>query len=96
MNVDFVQCRDFGHSWRPLSARWLEKQSCYESVLRCTRCGTDRHRWLSSTGTQLSGAYEYADGYLVKGLGRLTGTDRDMVRLASVLAVLPKVAAVSG
>ena len=88
MKIDHVQCRDFGHSWRPFSARWLPQENCYESQLRCARCSAIRTRWLSRTGTQLSGHYDYADGYLVKGLGRLTGSDRDHIRLASVLSVL--------
>lgn len=89
MELEFIQCRDFGHSWRPYSARWLPSDNCYESQLRCARCKAIRTRWLSRTGSQVGGGYDYADGYLVKGIGRLTGTDRDKIRLASVLAVLP-------
>ena len=89
MGLEFIQCRDFGHSWRPYSARWVPSDNCYESQLRCARCKTIRSRFLSRTGSQLSGNYDYPEGYLTKGLGRLTGTDRDMIRLASVLAVLP-------
>jgi len=88
MNADYIQCRDFGHSWRPFTARWMQSENAYESQLKCTRCTTVRTRWLSRTGEQLTGQYNYADGYLVKGMGRLTGTDRDKVRLRSILAVI--------
>lgn len=88
MSVDHLQCRDFGHSWRPFSARWMPRENYYESQLRCARCHTIRTRWLSRTGAQVGGSYDYAEGYQIKGLGRLTGTDRDHVRLASVLSVL--------
>lgn len=88
MNVDYIQCRDFGHSWRPHTARWLESQQHYESQLRCSRCGTMRQRFLSRTGAQIGGAYLYAEGYRVKGVGRLTGGDRDKVRLRSILSVI--------
>jgi hypothetical protein len=88
MELEFIQCRDFGHSWRPYSARWLPSDNCYESQLRCARCKAIRTRWLSRTGSQVGGGYDYADGYLVKGIGRLTGTDRDKIRLASVLVLL--------
>ena len=88
MNVDYLQCRDFGHSWKPHTARWIESQQHYESQLRCTRCGTLRTRLLSRTGAQVQGQYLYSEGYLVKGMGRLTGGDRDKVRLRSILAVL--------
>jgi hypothetical protein len=88
MNIDYLQCRDFGHSWKPHTARWIESQGHYESQLRCTRCGTLRTRLLSRTGAQVQGQYLYSEGYLVKGMGRLTGGDRDKVRLRSILSVL--------
>jgi len=88
MNLEYVQCRDFGHSWRPFSARWNSVENAYESQLQCSRCSTVRTRWLSTTGQQLQSSYNYADGYAVKGLGRLTGSDRDIVRLTSVLALV--------
>lgn len=88
MELDHVQCRDFGHSWKPYTARWLPKFNSYESQLVCARCKTIRTRFLSRTGQQLESAYDYADGYLIKGMGRLTGSDRDVIRLASILAVL--------
>ena len=90
MNVDHLQCRDFGHSWRPFSARWIPKFNQYESQLKCLRCSTVRTRFLSRTGAQISSAYDYADGYQIKGLGRLTGVDRDVIRLHSILAVIDK------
>ena len=88
MDLAHIQCRDFGHSWRPYSARWMAKDNAYQSQLQCQRCKTLRVRWLSKTGAQLSGSYDYPEGYLVKGLGRLSGTDRDVIRLQSVLSVL--------
>jgi len=88
MDLGFLQCRDFGHSWRPFTARWMPQDNCYESQLQCQRCKTVRTRFLSRRGEQLSGGYDYAEGYLVKGMGRLTGTDRDSIRLASIQAVL--------
>ena len=88
MDLSFVQCRDFGHSWRPYTARWSAADNAYQSQLQCQRCKALRVRWLSRTGHQLGGQYDYPEGYLVKGMGRLTGTDRDVIRLQSVLAVL--------
>lgn len=88
MDLAFIQCRDFGHSWRPYSARWMAADNAYHSELMCQRCKTIRQRWLSRTGAQLSGNYDYPAGYLVQGMGRLTGSDRDVIRLQSVLSVL--------
>jgi hypothetical protein len=88
MDIEHVQCRDFGHSWRPFTAHWVAAENAYESQLRCARCQTIRTRWLSKRGAQLSSEYDYPPGYQVTGLGRLTGTDRDTIRLSSVLSVL--------
>jgi hypothetical protein len=90
LRTDFLQCRDFGHSWRPYTARWDSGQRAYESQLRCSRCRTIRTRWIGARGEQLGAHYDYADGYTVKGVGRLTGTDRDALRLQSILRVLPE------
>ena len=89
MDLSHIQCRDFGHSWRPYSARWLPAENCYRSELECQRCHTVRTRFLTRTGEQLSSSYDYVDGYQVHGMGRLSGSDRDVIRLESILAVLP-------
>lgn len=88
MAVEHVQCRDFGHSWRPFSARWLPSYNYFEQILRCQRCTTTRTRHLGSRGQQLDSSYDYVEGYTVKGMGRLSGTDRDVIRLASVRSIL--------
>ena len=96
MDLTQVQCRDFGHSWRPYTARWISRYNQYESQQLCQRCSTIKTRFLSRTGEIVSSGYDYADGYLIKGLGRLTGHDRDEIRLASVLAVLVEDTAADG
>ena len=88
MTLEHVQCRDFGHSWRPFHARWIPADNLYESQLRCSRCTTIRTRFLSRTGEQLSSGYDYAEGYTTKGLGRLSGSDRNVIRLQSIQSVL--------
>jgi len=93
MGTDHLQCRDFGHSWRPRTARWIETEKCYETELRCQRCTSIRLRYLSARGDIISSRYQYADGYTVKGLGRLTGDDRAQIRLESVLRFMPTDAA---
>lgn len=93
MSTEHLACRDYGHNWTPFRAEWKPAERAYFTQLRCARCATIRERWLDRTGAQLSNHYTYADGYLVKGLGRLTGVDRDAVRLASIMALLPTKAA---
>jgi len=89
MPLDHLQCRDWGHSWRPFTAHWVEADKCFESVLRCQRCRSVRIRYLSARGELLSSRYDYADNYLVEGIGRLDSEDRNHIRLASVLRVIP-------
>lgn len=84
-------CRDFGHSWRPYTARWIAQRRQYEEALRCTRCKTMRLRLISESGELLANRYRYADGYLVEGIGRLTGDDRDALRVAAMQTVLAMV-----
>ncbi len=93
MPSSYLQCRDFGHSWRPYTATWIPDEKCYEVQLRCNRCRTIRVRDIGQTGALVGNKYKYADGYLVTGMGRLEGTERDMMRLESVLRILPDDAA---
>lgn len=89
MPESHLHCRDYGHSWSPFTARKLAgARGGYEQHLRCSRCHTTRKRLLDRNGEIVSGGYDYADGYLVAGLGRLTGSDRGHIRVASVMATL--------
>lgn len=80
---EFIQCRDTGHTWQRHNARWLDADNLWEQTLVC-RCGTRRIRYLNRIGAIIGGHYEYADGYTVKGVGRLTSEDRNGIRLRGV------------
>jgi len=90
MDGDHIQCRDYGHTWAPFTAHRIEGGKGYDQILRCIRCGTHRHRVLDRWGDVLHNTYAYSDGYLVPGLGRLSGTDRGAVRLASIMGQLAR------
>jgi len=81
-------CRDFGHSWKPYTAVYIPQRKHYLETLLCVRCKSARRRLLDRTGSQLGSAYTYNEGYQVKGLGRLSGHDKDAVRLASLNVIL--------
>lgn len=81
-------CRDFGHSWRPWTAEWIPQRRQYLEALGCARCGTVRRRLLDEYGAMLGNSYTYSEGYLVHGVGRLTGDDRNDLRLAGLQAVM--------
>jgi len=87
LKPDYMECRDYGHPWRPYSARFIPKLREYEQTLRCDRCGTERFRTLNAHGHIMGTSYAYAEGYLVAGLGVLSSTDRDYLRLANVQAM---------
>lgn len=88
MTSDILHCRDYGHSWAPFTAHRIAGGKGFDQVLRCTRCGTMRHRVLDRYGDVVTSAYAYADGYLIAGLGRLTGADRGTLRIASIMDTL--------
>lgn len=88
MADEHLLCRDFGHSWRPWAAEWIPQRRQYAEALVCSRCTSVRHRLLDEYGALLGNSYTYAEGYLVHGLGRLTGDDRNDLRLASLRAVM--------
>lgn len=90
LRTDFLQCRDFGHAWRPYTANWIAAERAYRTELRCSRCKTIRVRWINNRGEQVGAHYLYTDGYQMQGVGRLTGTDRDQLRLESIHRVLPE------
>jgi hypothetical protein len=79
-----LACRDLGHNWRANSAAWVPKERVYERSLRCTRCRNLRHQILNERGEVISNSYEYRKGYLIKGLGRLSGESRAVLRLEAV------------
>lgn len=88
MNDDQLLCRDFGHSWRAWTAEWIPQRRQYLEALQCARCQTVRRRLLDEFGAQLANSYTYSDGYLVHGIGRLTGDDRNDLRLAGLQVVM--------
>jgi hypothetical protein len=90
LEAAFVQCRDFGHSWRPWRTSWSPRFNSYENQLRCTRCKTLRVRLIGRRGQIVSSHYEYPDGYQFRGLGHLSSGDRDHIRLASMIHLSPQ------
>lgn len=81
----FLQCRDFGHSWRPWAVRFDREYNSYERTLRCTRCRSERHESLGLSGAKAGRGYTYPDGYQAPpGTGHLVLADRDELRIASI------------
>lgn len=79
-----LECRSLGHNWRPLEAEWSAADNAYDVSNRCVRCRTVRVMLWNARGHVISSHYEYPDGYLMVGLGRVVGEGRDALRLESV------------
>jgi hypothetical protein len=88
MTQSHIECRDYGHSWKRHNVTWSKPERSYVRILKCTRCRTLRHDLLNSDGDPLRSHYDYADHYLIGGLGRLTGSDRSALRLANLRSAL--------
>jgi hypothetical protein len=83
MRPEHVQCRDFGHAWRPYTA--TQEGKVWRRTLECTRCGALRKQsFMDGSGDIKGNTYVHAEGYRIEGLGHLTGTDRGQLRLFDV------------
>lgn len=85
----FLYCREMGHNWRPFSAGRF-KDGGYERILRCVRCKTERHQNITSVGVVVSSKYVHPEGYLSKGMGRIVGEGRGVLRLESIKRIVNK------
>jgi hypothetical protein len=90
MRESHLSCRDYGHSWRRHDARYVASERAYEQTLRCAQCRTIRRRLIDSHGGLISTHYDYPDGYVIPGLGRVVGDAKAAVRLASVQAMISR------
>lgn len=78
-----LQCRDFGHNWRPHTAA-RRADGGYDRSLVC-RCRTRRVQVLDQWGRVVSSQYAYPDGYeMPRGIGRISADDKGVLRLASI------------
>lgn len=89
LSPNFMMCRDFGHVWRSLTARYDEDHHSFIRAQRCQRCKTLRTQSIGSDGTMDKTQYAYQDGYRTpEGSGRWDKDQRAAVRLASTLKMI--------
>lgn len=82
-----LRCRELGHQWRPLVARWEPESRSFHRALRCPSCHTERRQVLSAHGAVVSNAYVYPKGYLATNVDGIVG-GRDVFRLEAVIRTL--------
>lgn len=84
----FLECRTYGHPWKGQSASYTKDRTAIATTELCRSCESERHSLLDArTGWVMSSHIDYADGYLLKGLGRITGDAKGAVRLTMVTRV---------
>lgn len=81
MDEAFLRCRDMGHNWR--QSRVEKVGRGYERTLYCSGCKTNRMQTLDSRGAVTHTRYDYAEGYQIKGIGRM-GDAKGALRLVSL------------
>ncbi|AHG23816.1 hypothetical protein CH25_gp70 [Mycobacterium phage EagleEye] len=82
-------CRVFQHAWEYTTVK--RDGANYLQGLACIRCGTERFMKIDArTGEAGGSKYKYADGYLFKGGGALTVSERAALRLIEVSGHLPR------
>lgn len=84
MSGEFLRCHAFGHNWDPFTVSDVGRS--YEVTLRCSRCFSETRQMISKRGIlQTSRKYNYAEGYLFKGIGRVRGDARGAVRIQAIV-----------
>jgi len=68
----------------------VDEENVYERKRRCPQCTTVRVELVNIRGAIVSRHYEYPEDYQVKGLGHISGDDRNVLRLTSILRTLAK------
>lgn len=81
---EYLECRTYGHDWRPSRATWNPAYRYYLVTQLCPRCLSERRIDMNDRGHVVNQWIDYAEGYLSKGLGRIVGDGRDALRLATI------------
>lgn len=89
LSEEFILCRDYGHSWRPVAVRFDIDEQAWRRRRRCARCGTERAELVSQRGEMLGASYVYPQGYQrPAGSGYLDGDARAQLRLESTMRLV--------
>lgn len=76
-NPDYLMCRSYGHTWRPLTVveEGPKRKRYYTVTVECAQCAAQRVDLLDSHGGQVRSSYRYAAAYSATGShGSMLGT----------------------
>jgi hypothetical protein len=82
MDDAFVHCRTMGHVWAQRTVEHVKEG--FFQVLGCKTCPTTKEQVINRRGEIIASKTNYAEGYLIKGLGRLRADTKSVLRLESV------------
>lgn len=82
MEDPHVHCRTMGHVWAHRTVEHVKEG--FLQVLGCKTCTTTKEQIINRRGEILSSKTIYAEGYVIKGLGRLRADTKDVLRLESL------------
>lgn len=83
--MESALCRDLLHAWVPKDAYFDKDKREYKRILKCARCKTERHSWVTTSGIQHGNSYRYPQGYRAPdGTGFLSRDERAAIRLRAM------------
>jgi hypothetical protein len=87
LSDEHITCRAGNHSWRPRNASRI--RGGYKRLEFCgNKCGCERYQELDRWGQVLRTNIRYPKGYLLKGIGRLTGMAKGAVRVEAIERII--------
>jgi hypothetical protein len=78
----YLKCRDLGHDWR----LYYQKPNG-RSIIRklfCPSCKTNRKMKINRYGEVVANSYDYDKDYQIKGLGRIQGRGKGILRVEAI------------
>lgn len=87
LSDSFLHCRELGHVWRPRSVIRIPDGG-FTRTLVCAQCTTTRIQDLNAWGVAVRNRYRHAEGYLMRGLGRMDSTSLGVLRREAITRYL--------
>lgn len=87
LSDEHLTCRAGNHAW---AASYAERvRGGYNRTEKCRNdCGCERYQELDRWGLVIKSNIRYPKGYLLKGIGRLTGMAKGAVRVEAIERVI--------
>lgn len=80
----YLFCRTFGHNWEDPERRIRDTDTVRISVV-CGQCGGETWKDLTLRGSIVGTGSRMPGDYLMRGTGRLSTEDRDVIRAAYIV-----------